>query len=345
MRTIFVYALVFMCIAACTRSNYEITTTDEVKTIINKEMPIQVYEFEPDVLFREDLSQFTISQISSILEDKDGNVYVLDYEEANIKKFDHNGNYLKTLCHKGQGPEELNYPILFRINNRDELVVYDSGQNILKTLDLDGNYISSHKVESFLINDFCIGDDNTIFCVGSNWSTENSKMDIYPFSESYEHLAAFSPTLSKEESPMKSVALSMYNKDFFINFLTENLIVKVVDKKPSLVIKRHVYVEGGTKEISLGGKNVYYQRNYTAFHNEVDSKGNVYIIAPRFPLGEEHDDSEIEYVLQIFTNNGVQIANIGIIDMDIDSFTIINDYLYAYSNENSCLIRYKPVKI
>lgn len=215
----------------------------------------------------------------------------------------------------------------------------------MKILDLDGNYISSHKIESFFINDFCIGDDNTIFSVGSDWSTENSRMDIYPVSEKYEQLPAFSPTLSKEESPMKSIALSMYNNDFIINFLTENLIVKVVDKKPSLVIKRHVYVEGGTKEISLGGNNVYYQRNYTAFHNEVDSKGNIYIIAPRFPLGEEHDDSEIEYVLQIFTNNGVQIANIGITDMDIDSFTIINDHLYAYSPENSCLIRYKPFNL
>lgn len=69
MKYLFTLTVLFLFIG-CTKNNYEITTTDGVKTIINKEMPVETYVFEPDVIFREDLSQFTISQISSILEDK-----------------------------------------------------------------------------------------------------------------------------------------------------------------------------------------------------------------------------------------------------------------------------------
>ncbi len=54
--------------------------------------------------------------ITSIDCDKDQNIYVLDYQAINVKKFDHCGKYITTYFSAGKGPQELANPYEVSIN-------------------------------------------------------------------------------------------------------------------------------------------------------------------------------------------------------------------------------------
>ena len=76
----------------------------------------------------------------SLTEGRDGSLYVLDVTAMNVKKFDRDGNFVRTIGRPGQGPGELFYPTFLYINN-DTLNVMSSGAGRLSKYSLDGNHL------------------------------------------------------------------------------------------------------------------------------------------------------------------------------------------------------------
>lgn len=83
--------------------------------------------------------------ITSIAFDQAGNIYILDFSDENIKKFDGKGRFLKVIGQKGQGPGDLSRPTRFDIGH-DKLVVWELGNRRLQALTLDGEAITSRQV-------------------------------------------------------------------------------------------------------------------------------------------------------------------------------------------------------
>ncbi len=78
--------------------------------------------------------------IVSLAIDSQGNIYVLDKKAGNVKVFDVNGIFLKTIGRKGGGPGEFGTPESFVLNPDNELCVFDSGRRIIHIFDIDGEF-------------------------------------------------------------------------------------------------------------------------------------------------------------------------------------------------------------
>lgn len=74
--------------------------------------------------------------------DKNGYVYVCDYRANNIKIFDSDGTFIKTIGREGQGPGEFNRPYAIAVTD-ERLIIWDMGNRRLDALTKDGEFIKS----------------------------------------------------------------------------------------------------------------------------------------------------------------------------------------------------------
>lgn len=108
--------------------------------------------------------RFQFYQAYSIALDSAENLYVLDSGNCRVQKFDKNGEYLKTIGRKGQGPGEFVNPTALYIDGHDNLYVsegrkmhaFDSSSELRRSTVLENN-----------IRDFFVNEDGHIvtFCM------------------------------------------------------------------------------------------------------------------------------------------------------------------------------------
>jgi hypothetical protein len=97
---------------------------------------------------------FFFQQIWHVAVDDDENIYVPDSRASNIKVFDKNGNYLRTIARKGRGPGELMYPFGIQITPQKEILVVDRTLAQIIFFDLEGNFLrqfSTNKMIRFML--------------------------------------------------------------------------------------------------------------------------------------------------------------------------------------------------
>jgi len=78
----------------------------------------------------------------SLAVDREGNVYYLDTQANNIKKFDASGTFLKVIGREGLGPGEFQLPFQL-ICSRDRIIVWEMMNLRFSLLTLDGEFIKS----------------------------------------------------------------------------------------------------------------------------------------------------------------------------------------------------------
>ena len=103
---------------------------DGVKVIRNPKEPI----YNEDVFeLREELSigeaegrkDYMFSMIVSFDIDDNGNIYVLDIKERQVKVFNLDGNFVRNIGRMGQGPGELQNPYTVQITSQNEIAIWD----------------------------------------------------------------------------------------------------------------------------------------------------------------------------------------------------------------------------
>jgi len=82
---------------------------------------------------------------TSVVCDDDENIYVLDSDANNIKKFDSSGRFIKTIGREGQGPGEFSNPY-YLTYAKDRLVVWDLTNRRLCAFTPDGKFIKSSNI-------------------------------------------------------------------------------------------------------------------------------------------------------------------------------------------------------
>jgi hypothetical protein len=81
--------------------------------------------------------------------DSNGNIYVMDWGDVEIKVFAPDGRLLRTAGKKGQGPGEFDIPAFFVISADDKTILLSCRQYQISVLDATGAYLSGFKVEGF----------------------------------------------------------------------------------------------------------------------------------------------------------------------------------------------------
>lgn len=123
-----------------------IKVEDGVTVVYNPQDPI----FTNNIFFiEEELSiernsikhkEAMFQNIVSLVIDDAGNIYILDRKAANIKIFNKDGNFLKIIGRRGQGPGEFVRPENGALSPNDELYVYDSRRFTIQVFSIDGKF-------------------------------------------------------------------------------------------------------------------------------------------------------------------------------------------------------------
>ena len=92
------------------------------------------------------------SSVSHLNIDSLGNIYIVDIRDAQVKEFDKDGKFVKTIGRKGQGPGEFNMPdmVLFNDTSRT-FYVLDLLTRRFSLFDLDGHFIRYVPVQAEII--------------------------------------------------------------------------------------------------------------------------------------------------------------------------------------------------
>ena len=119
---------------------------DGVTIVSNPKEPIypdDVFYLTEDLVIGrpEGLDEYMFSRISSIDVDNEENIYIADLREAHIKVYDRQGQFLRTIGRKGQGPGEIIMPYYVQITSHNELLVQDLGAQRLLFFSLKGDFI------------------------------------------------------------------------------------------------------------------------------------------------------------------------------------------------------------
>jgi hypothetical protein len=81
--------------------------------------------------------------------DAQGDMYVLDWGDVDIKVFSPEGRLVRTIGKKGQGPGEFDTPAQFVLTADGRIFLLSGRQHQIITLDGAGKYLSSFKVDGF----------------------------------------------------------------------------------------------------------------------------------------------------------------------------------------------------
>ena len=85
--------------------------------------------------------QYIFSAIDGLDVDDNGHIYVLDGRAAEVRVFSQDGEYLRSIGGRGQGPGEMQRPRFLQITADNELVVQDYVTQHFLYFSLDGRFL------------------------------------------------------------------------------------------------------------------------------------------------------------------------------------------------------------
>ncbi|MCP2604609.1 6-bladed beta-propeller [Candidatus Aminicenantes bacterium AH-873-B07] len=119
------------------------------------------------ILENEEDENYIFYRVTGFAIDEKENIYILDAGNGRIQKYNKNGKYIKTISQKGEGPEELFFPISIKILN-NKIFVYDLRTRRIIKFNLDGKLIDSFRVEEFFdLIEF--DNQENIYCMKSKY--------------------------------------------------------------------------------------------------------------------------------------------------------------------------------
>ena len=81
--------------------------------------------------------------------DAQGNIYVMDYGDVNIKVYDGQGHFLRAIGRQGQGPGEFGGMVFFNLMSGNRIGVLDFIQHRVIILSTDGRLVSGFPLKDF----------------------------------------------------------------------------------------------------------------------------------------------------------------------------------------------------
>jgi len=131
----------------------KIKTIEGVEVVENPERPKAPKGIPTQLILEEDfkigdseVEEEMIAQVTFFVVDENESIYALDWKSNNIKMFDKNGKFVRTIAKQGQGPGEINFPSGLLITPDNELLVEDAGNRRLAYFTLEGEFLRNVSV-------------------------------------------------------------------------------------------------------------------------------------------------------------------------------------------------------
>jgi hypothetical protein len=277
----------------------------------------------------ENIAETGLTDIFYFDVDADGNIYFLNNEsqENFMLKFDRNGSFVTAFGRMGQGPGELQMPIIPIITNKGEVLILDEGQRKLCYFTKEGDFINSVPQEVSTIVLFPMENEKYL-TVSAIFDPESDYIMQYPFSlfsSDFKQIKELDSVKfpnylkgKKQKAINTGFLFSITKRNIYIGNEERGYEINVYDLEGNLVRKirkdyRKVRIpEEYIEEHSEGMGEIWKQRTYfpeyfppfqCAF---VDDKGRLFVITNE--KGSRHG----EYMCDIFNPEGIFIARAGV---------------------------------
>ena len=140
-----IFAVLISCKQQKTEWQGTIEEVDGITVVKNPKEPMygeEVFSLEEELSIGEvaGTEEYMFSRIDDIAVDDEENIYILDSKQTHIKTFNRDGEYLKSIGRKGQGPGELQYPVNLTISPMNEILINDYAR-CLSIFSIDGNFL------------------------------------------------------------------------------------------------------------------------------------------------------------------------------------------------------------
>ena len=151
-KLVIVFTIVVI-IVSCSKkeSTYERSTVNGVRITKNNGNPaIPVFRIELKEIGSIDMDNETdsirfLSSIGDITIDRDGSLFIIDYNKCKIHKYDKNCNFIKTFGNKGNGPGEFEYVTYMNIR-KDTIFVPNVSSMMIMKYDTAGKFIENKRL-------------------------------------------------------------------------------------------------------------------------------------------------------------------------------------------------------
>ncbi len=296
--------------------------------------------------------EYMFSQIRSMGVDNTGRIYVLDVRESHVKVFDQNGNYIKTIGKKGQGPGELDFPLSLSITAKNELAVEDFRSRRLAFFSLEGEFKKNLLTAKVGLARIDIDSEGSMVGIAIVRDEENPRYELKKFDSdlNYLHSLGSSPLPSASGgglNPFLGIILSQIdNNDQVVCGYPENYEIKIFDKEGNLkrkLIKEYDPVEITEEEIEeeTEGMPPNIKISMPKYHSAyrwftTDDEGRIYVMT-----WERVTEGEGNYY-DVFDSEGRFIVKIS---LKTRPFVLKNEKFYTVEDDDEGFLFIKRYKV
>ncbi len=289
--------------------------------------------------------------------DKEGNIYILDYGNCRVQKFDPEGNYLATIGSKGQGPGEFNNPYDLEIDNEGNIYVYNQPMKIHKFSN-SGGFIQQYTIQSQFFEFEVL---RSSYLVYSNPRYSDGKKLVTIIDNEGNHIKEFGipvkPASNSDLGGLNFIFMDIDSDDnIIIQFMSQNRIEKydctgnIVHKMDKELDYEIVYLEK-TLNRQIRNKRISAPiMEYTIISSlmGIDSKDRIW---EYFNKKQRSEDVKIEDVdpdeyteFRLYDKNGIYLTQVAVSTVKRGKFIIKDDRLYSIVNDDMCVYEYRIVE-
>jgi hypothetical protein len=360
--SIVVVLLVLIMLTACKTQKAEwkgtIEQEDGVTVVKNPKEPMyeeNVFSLEEELSIgeAEGREEYMFSQIRSMAVDDVGRIYVLDARESQVKVFDQNGTYIRSIGKRGQGPGEFITPLSISITGQNELVV-DDFRSRLVIFSLEGEFKKNINIAKIGLASIDIDSEGSMVGIAIVREKENPRYELKKFDSdlNYLHSLGSSPLPSASGgglNPFMGIIRSQIdNNDQVVCGYPENYEIKIFDKEGNLkrkIMKEYDLIEITEEEIKeeKEGAPADIKLSIPKYHSAyrwftTDDEGRIYVMTwERAAEGEENYydvfDSEGKFIAKIPLKTipfVLKSSKLYTVEEDKEGFLFIKRYKFTW---------------
>lgn len=328
-----VFVLIFFISYVLGADEIKVKTVNGVQVIENPKKPAPPKGALTKMTFKEELTigeggaeEEMFSEISSVVVDDEGNIYILDGKEKKVKVFNPEGTFVREFGKQGQGPGEFNFPILIQFSNKGELVVEDPVSARIAFFTTEGKFLKNLSTAKALGLALVVFDSQGNI-IGQQVVPAGDKLtrDCIKYDSELKPLFTFASIdntslLQGKINPFRIVVFYQLGKNDTIFYSNpEEYEIKVINSEGKLIkriLKKHDPIkvtENDKKEFfdSLPSAaapvkdRIEFPKYYPAYQNFLlDEQGRMFVRT--FEKGKEKG----EYYIDVFDAEGMYITKI-----------------------------------
>jgi hypothetical protein len=299
---------------------------DGVINVHNKTIPYSEIDLVVDLILGDNENAgYYFGSPPKMVENREGNIFVGDYAENNIKKFDNEGNFLGVIGGKGQGPGEFGRGpagISFYPDNR--MLVGDNGYRYM-IFDADGKYSSMLRSPGRSLPGYFIDLQGSLYRKTQarfmRKLTHNEVFsNIFPLIERLNDSFEVVGTIAKTKdfgNPYTNMMMNGFmclfkeNGDCYLGYPYQNLIELYKADTLFMSIDRELHFNAQTPEshyteVKENSASMTFNGDLITQSMDIDSNGNLYLLTQvRGKKDPKYDKKkDVTRLLEVFDPNG-----------------------------------------